>query len=54
MSDGGKGDKPRPISIPQKDFDNRWDEIFKPKHQTNTENPIDFPKEKDSGTDKVS
>lgn len=43
MSDGGKGDKPRPISIPQKDFDKRWDDIFKPQ-----------PKEKDSGTDKVS
>jgi hypothetical protein len=29
MSDGGKGDKPRPIGIPMEEFDNRWDTIFK-------------------------
>ena len=28
---GGKGDKPRPIKIPMKQFDNNWDAIFKPK-----------------------
>lgn len=31
MSTGGKGSKPRPLSVPQKDFDNNWDAIFKPK-----------------------
>jgi hypothetical protein len=28
MSDGGKGSKPRPISISQQEYDNRWDNIF--------------------------
>ncbi len=30
MSDGGKGSSPRPFSVTQKEFDNRWDNIFKP------------------------
>jgi hypothetical protein len=28
MSDGGKGSKPRPLSIPQQEYDTRWDAIF--------------------------
>ena len=28
MSDGGKGSKPRPLSVAQQDYDNRWDAIF--------------------------
>ena len=28
MSDGGKGSKPRPFSISQEEYDNRWDYIF--------------------------
>lgn len=31
MSDGGKGDSPRPFSVPQKEFDKNWDAIFKKK-----------------------
>lgn len=27
----GKGSKPRPIGVPQKQFDDNWDAIFKPK-----------------------
>lgn len=27
----GKGDKPRPTSISKKDYDKRWDKIFKKK-----------------------
>lgn len=27
----GKGDKPRPLSIPLEQFDNNWDSIFKKK-----------------------
>ena len=27
----GKGDKPRPLSIPIEKFDNNWDAIFKKK-----------------------
>lgn len=28
MSDGGKGSRPRPYSVSQSEFDNRWDTIF--------------------------
>jgi hypothetical protein len=28
MSDGGKGSSPRPFSISQQEYDNRWDNIF--------------------------
>lgn len=28
MSDGGKGSKPRPYSISQKEYDNSWETIF--------------------------
>ena len=31
MSDGGKGDKTRPLSVPKKQFDDNWDKIFKKK-----------------------
>jgi hypothetical protein len=49
MSDGGKGDKPRPIGIPIQEFDNRWDMIFKkpkeehPKETKNEDNPSQIP-----------
>ena len=28
MSDGGKGSKPRPFSVTQEEYDNRWEMIF--------------------------
>jgi hypothetical protein len=28
MSDGGKGSRPRPFSVSQQEYDNRWDNIF--------------------------
>ena len=28
MSDGGKGDSPRPYSVSQEEFGNNWDRIF--------------------------
>lgn len=28
MSDGGKGSKPRPFSVSQEEYDNRWNAIF--------------------------
>lgn len=31
MSDGGKGDAPRPFSVPKEKFDSNWDAIFKKK-----------------------
>ena len=36
MSDGGKGSKPRPFSVSQDEYDNRWDAIFGKKKQDNT------------------
>ena len=37
MSDGGKGSKPRPFSVSQQEYDNRWDNIFgKKKDNTGT------------------
>ena len=29
MSDGGKGSAPRPFSISQEEYDNRWNHIFR-------------------------
>jgi hypothetical protein len=31
MSDGGKGDTPRPLSVPMEQFDKNFDAIFKKK-----------------------
>jgi hypothetical protein len=28
MSTGGKGSKPRPLSVPRKQFDDSWERIF--------------------------
>lgn len=28
MSDGGKGSSPRPFSVSQEEYNNRWDNIF--------------------------
>lgn len=28
MSDGGKGSKPRPLSVSQEEYEKRWDAIF--------------------------
>jgi hypothetical protein len=33
MSTGGKGSKPRPMSIPRKQFDDNWERIFGKKNQ---------------------
>lgn len=33
MSDGGKGDKARPLSVPKETFENNWDLIFKKKEK---------------------
>jgi hypothetical protein len=29
MSDGGKGDKQRPLTVPEEQFNANWDAIFK-------------------------
>jgi hypothetical protein len=28
MSDGGKGSRPRPLSVAQREYETRWDAIF--------------------------
>jgi hypothetical protein len=33
MSTGGKGSKPRPLSIPRKQFEDNWQRIFGKKKQ---------------------
>jgi hypothetical protein len=33
MSTGGKGSKPRPLSIPRKQFEDNWERIFGKKKQ---------------------
>lgn len=47
MSDGGKGDKPRPLSIPKEEFDNRWEVIFGKKK------PEEEQPNEETGTDQV-
>ena len=44
MSDGGKGSKPRPFSVSQDEYANRFDAIFGKKKNTDTEKvnkPVD-------------
>jgi hypothetical protein len=38
IRDGGKGDTPRPLSIPMDEFDKKWDDIFKKK--TDKDQPL--------------
>jgi len=37
MSDGGKGSKPRPFSVTQEQYDNRWNMIFQRDQKTEEE-----------------
>jgi hypothetical protein len=37
MNQGGKGDKPRPFSVTQEEYDNRWDMIFQRDQKTEEE-----------------
>jgi len=37
MSDGGKGSKPRPFSVSQEEFGNRFDTIFGKNKKTESE-----------------
>jgi hypothetical protein len=38
MTTGGKGDTPRPFSVPLEEFDNNWDRIFGKKQEPKEEN----------------
>jgi len=38
MSDGGKGDKPRPFSLTKEQYDEAWNRIFKEKDGSYTVN----------------
>lgn len=35
MRDGGKGDKRRPLAVPEEQFNNQWDAIFGNKDELN-------------------
>jgi hypothetical protein len=37
---GGKGSRPRPYSVSQQEFDNRWDLIFKKKNEEQAINEV--------------
>ena len=37
MNDGGKGCKPRPFSVTQEEYDNRWNMIFQRDQKTEAE-----------------
>jgi hypothetical protein len=37
MNQGGKGDKPRPFSVTQEEYDNRWNMIFQRDSKTEAE-----------------
>jgi hypothetical protein len=41
MADGGKGSKPRPFSVSQAEFDNRWEAIFDKKDKPTDEKSVD-------------
>ena len=47
MSDGGKGSKPRPLSVAQQEYDARWDAIFG-RDQGQKERDKDFDKRQDA------
>jgi len=37
MNQGGRGDKPRPFSVTQEEYDNRWNSIFRRDQKTEAE-----------------
>jgi hypothetical protein len=47
MSDGGKGDKPRPLGVPVDQFDKNFDTIFGKKQKTLKDYIEDKQKEQD-------
>jgi len=47
MNEGGKGCKPRPFSVTQEEYDNRWDSIFN-KNKEDKEETVEETKEENS------
>ena len=41
MAEAGKGSRPRPYSVSQEEFDNRWEAIFGKKDKSAEEKPAD-------------
>jgi hypothetical protein len=41
MSDGGKGSKARPFTVPKEVFDQNWDKIFGNKKTKDHKRPVD-------------
>jgi len=52
VSDGGKGDAPRPLNIPLKQFNDNWDAIFKKKTDNTQDQKVkdESRTKRDSGT----
>lgn len=48
MRDGGKGDRPRPLSIPMEEFDKNFDAIFGKKKEKKPEIEIGLEIDNDS------
>ncbi len=41
MAEAGKGSRPRPFSVSQEEFDNRWEAIFSKKDKSPDEQSAD-------------
>jgi hypothetical protein len=52
MSDGGKGSKPRPLSVSNEEYANRWDAIFG-RDKINTDSETDKPTRNNTETQQV-
>jgi len=50
MSDGGKGDLPRPLSVRLEEFDERFDAIFGKKKPKETLSSADYEFDEDKNT----
>ncbi len=52
MSDGGKGSKPRPLSVSNEEYANRWDAIFG-RDKIDTDSEVDKPTRNNEETQQV-
>jgi len=52
MSDGGKGSKPRPLSVSDEEYANRWDAIFG-KDKPSPDSEVDKPTRNNEETQQV-
>jgi len=50
MTDGGKGDRQRPLGVPMEQFDEAWDRIFNEKKEKDTKLEINAENDEQSVT----